>query len=105
VIDPGDFAVFTLTGVLAVSALTVVFTVARRIAQGGRRRLAGADPDSGQRALLGQLESDVEALRSEGAAVRRELDEVHNRLDFAERLLAQSKERGLLDAPRERGGE
>lgn len=102
-INPGDFAAYVLTGVLAVSALTVVFTVARRIAVGGRRRVAGsAGADPGQQALLGQLASDVEALRDEGAAVRRELDEVHNRLDFAERLLTQARERGLLGAPKER---
>jgi hypothetical protein len=103
VIDPGDFAAFVFTGVLAVSALTVVFTVTRRIARGGRRHLPGsADTDPGREALLRQLATEVEALRADGDAMRRQLDEVHNRLDFAERLLARSNERGLLGAPRER---
>jgi hypothetical protein len=32
----------------------------------------------------------------------RDVDEIQNRLDFAERLLAQARERGLLQAPKER---
>jgi len=46
--------------------------------------------------------AEVDALAGDVAELRRELDEVQNRLDFAERLLAQVKERGLLNAPKER---
>ena len=55
---------------------------------------------------------EIEALRDEVALLRAEVDELHgrvapvdeiqNRLDFAERLLAQARERGQLNAPKER---
>ena len=55
---------------------------------------------------------EVEALRDEVAQLRAEVDgiegrlpdvdEIQNRLDFTERLLAQARERGLLNAPKER---
>jgi len=66
-----------------------------------RRIVSGATPPR-----------EVESLRDEVAQLRAEVDELHgrlapldeiqNRLDFTERLLAQAKERGLLGAPRER---
>jgi hypothetical protein len=86
-------AVVVFTG-LGASLLTLVRAVAKRIASsspGGR---------------------EIEALRDEIAQLRVELDELHgrvapvdeiqNRLDFAERLLGQIRERGLLNAPKER---
>ena len=42
----------------------------------------------------------VDQLSGEVAALRRELDATHERLDFAERMLAQSRERGALPQPR-----
>jgi hypothetical protein len=45
--------------------------------------------------------AELEALQGEVADLRRELDEVQNRLDFTERMLAQAKERGQLGAPKE----
>ncbi len=42
----------------------------------------------------------VDSLSGEVAALRRELDATHERLDFTERMLAQSKGRGALPAPR-----
>lgn len=41
----------------------------------------------------------VDQLSGEVAALRRELDATHERLDFAERMLAQSKGRAALPAP------
>lgn len=62
----------------------------------GRRLAGGRDPDT---------QAEVEELRAEVAELRRELDDMHarlgqlddvqNRLDFAERLLAQVKARGI----------
>jgi uncharacterized membrane protein len=40
--------------------------------------------------------AEVEELREELGSVRHQLDEVHERLDFAERLLAQAREKGQL---------
>jgi len=55
---------------------------------------------------------EIEALRDEVAQLRAELDgvegrlsdvdELQNRLDFAERVLAQVRERGLLAPPKDR---
>jgi len=42
------------------------------------------------------LKDDVAELRDESLALRRELTEAHERLDFAERMLARAKERGAL---------
>ncbi len=45
---------------------------------------------------------EVEALHDELAAIHRQVDELAERQDFTERLLAQARERGLLQAPKER---
>jgi len=88
---------------MAVSVLTVVSSMTKRLAWGGRRgRHALGDTDPGRDAAVGQLAADLEALREEVTGLRRELDEAQNRLDFTERLLAQAKDRGLLGAPKER---
>ncbi len=70
------------------------------------------------RALFGRLgrgsaaARDIEAVRDEVVQLRAEMegvqarlgnvDEIENRLDFAERLLGQVRERGLLNPPKER---
>ncbi|MGA2383719.1 MAG: hypothetical protein ABSG61_09835 [Gemmatimonadales bacterium] len=46
--------------------------------------------------------AEVEALRDELSIVRQQLGELAERQDFTERLLGQVKERGLLNAPKER---
>ncbi len=43
--------------------------------------------------------SALEELGSQVAALRQELDEVQERLDFAERLLAQHRDQGRLQGP------
>ncbi|HVO34979.1 MAG TPA: hypothetical protein VMT21_05390, partial [Gemmatimonadales bacterium] len=58
--------------------------------------------DPGQQEGVRQLAADLDALRDEVTGLRRELDEAQNRLDFTERLLGQARERGLLNAPKER---
>lgn len=45
----------------------------------------------------GLQEGRVDDLSGEVAALRRALEETHERLDFAERLLAQQQPRGALD--------
>ena len=93
----------------------MIGAIARRISGGSGRRvhvtkgdghtvigLQVGDTDPGRDAAVVQLASDLDALRDEVTGLRRELDEAQNRLDFTERLLAQVKERGLLNAPKER---
>ncbi|HXY70381.1 MAG TPA: hypothetical protein VEL75_18470 [Candidatus Methylomirabilis sp.] len=87
--------------------------VTRKLLGGGRRARLGkdgvrtvigmhiGDTDPGREAV-GQLTADLEALRDEVGGLRREMDETLNRLDFTERLLTQARERGLLNAPKER---
>ena len=89
---------------MAFGGTAIAVAVARRIVGAGHRRhaLGPGDTDSGAQAAVQQLAAEVDALREEVTGVRRELDEAQNRLDFTERLLAQAKERGLLNAPKER---
>jgi hypothetical protein len=95
--------------VAGIGSLSLIAAVARKIAGGrlghGRSALGLrlGDTDPGSRQAVGQLAAELEALRDEVAGLRRELDEAQNRLDFTERLLAQARERGLLNAPKERG--
>jgi len=92
--------VFTL--VTAVGALTLIGAGARRLISGPRRPAVSAGvSDTGQESLR-SLAGEVEGLRDEVAGLRRELDDAQNRLDFTERLLAQARERGLLNAPKDR---
>ncbi len=93
---------------MGIGTLTLVGAFARRIAGPyGRGRVArealhlqlgGGSPQA-----LEELRDEVDQLRAEVADLRSrsaELDDVQNRLDFAERMLAQSRERGALPAPR-----
>ena len=55
------------------------------------RRMGGRDDAASDAAL-----AEVDALREDVAALKTEVGDVQERLDFAERLLAQARERGLL---------
>ena len=117
IIDPGTFAAYVFTVVAAVGSVSVIGAIARRIAgtAGARRiqvsrdgmgkviEIGTPDTDPGRQDSVRQLASDLDALHDEVTGMRRELDEAQNRLDFTERLLGQVKERGLLNAPKERG--
>ena len=80
----------------------MVGTVTRRIAGRGRHAVGAGTTDPAARESVAQLAAEVESLRDEVTVLRRELDESQNRLDFTERVLAQVRERGLLNAPKER---
>lgn len=45
----------------------------------------------------------LDDLLDDNALLRRQLDEMSNRLEFTERMMAQAKEKGLLNAPRGNG--
>lgn len=63
-------------------AAIAAFTMIRLAKYRAQARLSGGDPNSGHR--LDAVETEVDALRQE-------LSETQERLDFAERMLAQRK--------------
>jgi len=76
-----------MLGLIPISFSPIGRALARRI---------GGDGEGGREA------ADIEALQGEVEQLQQQLNEVQNRLDFAERLLAQARERGLLSDGKER---
>ena len=72
---------------IAVIVMGGLVQVARELTRGRRDR------------DFSYLDTRMEALEHELASVRRDLSETQERLDFAERLLAQSQEPKRLGAP------
>ena len=64
----------------------------------GNRILHGKVPPPGSPLVVD--DERVDHLSGEVAALRRQLDETHERLDFTERMLAQTREKGALGAPK-----
>ena len=64
----------------------------------GKRIMHGRIPPEG--VPLTVDDARVDQLSGEMAALQRELEATHERLDFAERMLAQSQGRGAIGAPR-----
>lgn len=83
--------------VVFVGAFSVVGTLARGVARRIAGGVAGTREVDALRDEVAELRADVEELRGRVAPV----DEIQNRLDFAERLLAQARERGQLGAPKD----
>jgi len=54
----------------------------------------------GGQQLVGEIEDRLSALESETSSMRRELSEAQERLDFAERILAQSSEQRRVEPGR-----
>jgi chromosome segregation ATPase len=75
---------------LAAIAIVMVglVKIARYWASGSQRVSSGA---------INQLEARVEAMEQELATLQHELSETQERLDFAERLLAQSRDAKRLE--------
>jgi hypothetical protein len=80
-----------MVGAAAIMAIVFLGPVGRALAD-GLRHLFGA----GRR---GADTAELEAVREEMAALRHHVAELEERQDFAERLLAQARERGLLSGP------
>lgn len=89
--DLVPIAFFAMIACVGVAFSPLGRALARRIG-GDARALDGAARDT----------AETDELRGDMGDLRRELDEVQNRLDFTERMLAQAKERGLLNPPKER---
>lgn len=66
----------------------------------GNRIMHGRMPVPGATPLPDPRMDD---LMDDNTMLRRQLDELSERLEFTERMLAQAKERGLLNAPRGNG--
>lgn len=90
--------------VVALLVMAIIGSVVIPIARALARRIAGGGPDSRTLREVQGLRGEVDQLRGELDAVHDRLagvDELHNRVDFAERLLAQARERGALGSARE----
>ena len=71
---------------MAIPTVAIIGNVVLKMA---RLRVEEAKARAG---ALGEGSGEVAALRDEVAGMRHELDEVHERLDFTERMLAQQRE-------------
>jgi len=88
-VGPTDAIAFLALMVMLTGGFVALGPIGRALAD----RLRG-------RAREGALGSgEVDALRDELQSLRHHVEELAERQDFAERLLAQAKERGLLNAP------
>lgn len=80
------------------AALAVAFGLwAQHLRARLRRGAADAAPATGSSALR-DAEAEATALRDEVDVLRRELGEVQERMDFAERLLSQARDRERVAA-------
>ena len=84
--DPGSFAVFIPIVALSIPLAGIIFHGLQKVA---RLRIEEAKVKSGT--LDGQSAAELTLLREEMSEVRRELAEVQERLDFAERLLTSGR--------------
>ena len=66
----------------------------------GNRIMHGRTPVPGSTPLP---DPRLDDLLDDNTLLRRQLDEMSERLEFTERMLAQAKEKGLLNAPRGNG--
>lgn len=90
--SPGDLIAF----IALLATLGSIFVAFSPIGRAIAERLRGRPRDPGLNT------GEVEALRDELAATHRAVDELAERQDFSERLLAQAREQGLLQTPKER---
>jgi len=91
-VGPGDVLAFTVL-MATLGALGVAFSpIGRALAERLRGKSRERTLDSGE----------VDAIRDELYAVHRQVEELAERQDFAERLLGQAREKGLLPPPKER---
>lgn len=90
--DPGPIVAAIGVFITTIVGFVVFGPIGRAIAERLRGRSSDRALDSGE----------VEALRTDLAALHRRVEELAERQDFTERLLAQARERGMLPAPKER---
>jgi len=90
--DPGPVIVSVAFFATLLAGFAMFGPIGRAIAERLRGKARGPALDSGE----------VEALKDELYNLRQQVSELAERQDFSERLLAQARERGLLQAPKER---
>ena len=90
--NPGDVIAFVALMMTILGGVVALGPIGRAVAERlrGKRREPALDT------------GEVEALHDELSAIRRQVDELAERQDFTERLLARAREQGLLQAPKER---
>ena len=89
---PGDVIAFVVLMATIGTVFTAFSPFGRALADRlrGKAREAALDP------------AELDAIRDELAGLRQQVSELAERQDFTERMLAQARERGLLNAPKER---
>ena len=86
---------------IVIAALTAITIILWPIMRAFGRRLEGkAHPDAALRTEVEQLHASL----AEVDALRQEVAELHERVDFAERLLAQPQQQARVGAPTEESG-
>jgi Sec-independent protein translocase protein TatA len=95
----GSFLVMITGFTAGISVLVLVVAGAVKLVRAGGAAAGGLGE---LREEVEQLRAEVDRLRSDIERVGRppEIDEIQNRLDFAERMLAQLKGRDALPGPR-----
>jgi hypothetical protein len=91
---PGELGVLIPIFALAIPIAAIVSNGMQKVA---KLRLEEATARAGN--LDAGTPGEVQALREEVADLHRELEELNERVDFAERLLAQARDQGRLAAP------
>jgi predicted RNase H-like nuclease (RuvC/YqgF family) len=91
---PGELGVLIPIFALAIPIAAIVSNGMQKVA---KLRLEEAKARAGN--LDAGTPGEVQALREEVADLHRELEELNERVDFAERLLAQARDQGRLAAP------
>lgn len=95
-----DFLVMMTAFTVGLSVLFLVIAAAVKWVGASRRGAAGTVRELHE--AVEQLRGEIDRLRSAVEQTTRppELEDIQNRLDFAERLLAQLKTRDALPGPR-----
>ncbi len=90
--DPGPVIASVAFFITILASIVLIGPIGRAFAERLRGRGKEHGLDSGE----------VEALRDELYTLRQQVAELAERQDFSERLLAQTREKGLLPGPKEK---
>ncbi len=91
---PGQLGVLVPVFALAIPIVAIISSALQKLA---RLRIEEARVRAGS--LDAGTAAEVQALREEVTELHRDLEELNERMDFAERMLAQARERERLPGP------